>query len=135
MTAENAREALKRSKDKRLHVPRDDGRQAKIDALEDFTLESALTEAELEEAKGAALDRLHELERIWRGIVGWEPYRRGKTDQSIDEAKRSMSPENAAMYEDMEDERHLIRRLQGEIDRLEADVAKASRAYTMLTGP
>lgn len=131
MTRGEARTVLEQSAAMKLVVPRDDGRQAKIDALEDYVLASAGMQADLSAARGAAQDRLAVNERAWRDVTGWEPFRQGKTDQSIDLAKRHLKPDE---YEELEEDRHLIRRLSAEIERLEADYAKASRAYTMLQG-
>lgn len=112
-------------------IPRDEGQRARIDALEDYMLETAYHQGELSEARLELYDSLRTVEEEWAELVGWESFRKGKTDASVDEAKAKCRPDLARARRQA---KYLIARLSEEIDRLEKDATKASRAYTLATG-
>jgi hypothetical protein len=112
-------------------IPRDQGARARIDALEDYMLLIAWHQGELSEARLGLYDELRTVNDAWAELVGWENFRRGKTDASIDEAKAKARPDLARARRQAQ---WLVARLTEEIDRLEKDATKASRAYTLATG-
>lgn len=103
----------------------------RMDALEEFMLLSAYWSGECHGARLELLGELHRLEREWAAITGWEPFRQGKTDASVDQAKATLRPD---LWNELVDKRWLVKRLSDEIDRLDRDATKVSRAYTMLQG-
>lgn len=102
----------------------------KASALEDYMLLSAYYHGELCEERLTEQIAVRPDEVEWRDLVGWEPMRRGKTVSSIDDAKAMLRPE---LWARIDDARWRIARLTEQIDRLDRDATKASRAYTMLT--
>lgn len=127
-----ARDVLDAAKKLRMpRVKREDGQRARIDALEDYMLLTAWHQGELSEARLGLYDELRTVNDAWAELVGWENFRRGKTDASIDEAKAKVRPDLARARTQAQ---WLIARLTEEIDRLEKDATKASRAYTLATG-
>lgn len=107
--------------------------RVRVDALEEFMLVSAFHQGEMGEERLELLDELRDFETEWRAIPAekWAPHRVGTTLGSIDEAKAAVMP---ALWETITDKRWQIKRLSEEIDRLERDATKVSRAYTMISG-
>jgi len=103
----------------------------KSDALEEFTLVSAFHAGNLHAERLAAHEQLRDLTSEWEHLEGWEPFRRSKTEAAVDDAKRQLRPD---LYDAIRDARWTIARLGEEIDRLERDAQKCSRAYTMIAG-
>lgn len=132
MSETPAREKLAAAAKLRMpRIPREQGARARIEALEDYLLETAWHQGELSEARLLLYDSLRTVDQEWEQLAGWEPFRRGKTDASIDHAKAQLRPELAQARSQA---KYLIARLTEEIDRLERDATKASRAYTLATG-
>jgi hypothetical protein len=118
----------------KLRVPRVErelGVRARVEALEDYLLESAWHQGELAEARLELYGQLRELEEKWDHLDGWQALKRTKTEAAVDDAKRQLRPE---LYDGIKKARWLIRRLSEEIERLERDATKCSRAYTLATG-
>jgi hypothetical protein len=107
--------------------------RVRVDQLEEYLLLSAFTQGKISEARLELADELHDLELDWSRIPKeeWEPHRVGKTMASIDEAKAVLHPQR---WEKIRDLRWQIRVMTDEIDRLERDATKVSRAYTMISG-
>ena len=103
----------------------------RIEALETYLLDVAHMQGELEQARLDTHDALRHVEGEWEDLQGWEMLRRGKTDRSIDDAKRQLRPE---LWDAICKARWLIARLTEQIERLERDATKVSRAYTLMTG-
>lgn len=105
--------------------------RVKIDELESYLLLTAFQQGELAAERLEALVTLRELERQWDHLTGWEGLKRTRTEAAVDDAKRQMSP---LLYDQKRDLEWTIKRLSEEIDRLERDATKVSRAYTFITG-
>lgn len=103
----------------------------KCDALEEFTLVSAFHAAELHEERLGLHEQLRDLSSEWDHLDGWQPFRRSKTETAVEDAKRQLRPD---LFDAIAGLRWTIGRLSEEIDRLERDAVKVSRAYTMLAG-
>lgn len=117
-----------------LRVPvfeKDAGSATKIAGLEDYLLLSAYTVGEMHEERAHLELELKGLSRDWSQLVGWEPLARGKTDTAAEAAKAQLRPD---LHDEMEDLRHWIKQLNREIDRLDNEAKKVSRAYTLITG-
>lgn len=117
-----------------LRVPvfaRDCDPRVKLDALEEFMLVSAHWAGEIHYERLQLRIELAERERSWERMEGWQAFRRGKTDSSIDQAKAELEPE---LWERLQSLRWLERQLSCEYDRLDRDATKVSRAYTILQG-
>jgi hypothetical protein len=125
-------EALKTSKGLRVPVfehgvsPR-----VKIEQLESYLLLSAFQQGELAEERLDALVTFEDLRREWDHLEGWEPYKRTRTEAGVEDAKRQLRPD---LYDQRRDLEWTIKRLSEEIERLERDATKVSRAYSMTTG-
>lgn len=121
---------------RKLRVPvfeRGVAARTRVDALESFMLLSAFQQGEMSEERLDLLDELRDLELEWRKVPAeeWAQHRVGTTLGSIEEAKAVVRP---ALHETLVDKRWQIKRLTEEIDRLERDATKVSRAYTMIQG-
>lgn len=103
----------------------------KSDAMEEFMLLSAYWQGEMNEARHTLLVEAAPLQDEWDKLDGWQPFREGRTDQSVDAAKRVIRED---LWDALQEKRRKVRYLSNEIDRLERDAAKVSRAYTMLAG-
>jgi hypothetical protein len=125
-----------------LRIPRFDERDTtgmRIEKLEDYLLTAAVTSGELEEGRLYCYQALHDFERQWRNLQGWEihlPNRRGtapSTQPQIVEAKRLADP---GLYENIVEMKFLVARLSEQIHRLHkmADDQVASRIYTLMAG-
>lgn len=98
---------------------------------EDFLLTSAWWAAELCEERLLAQESKWDLDEKWENTDGWQQFRQGKTDTSVDRAKAMFMPELAEGRRKAE---WLIARLGEQIDRLERDAAKVSRAFKISSG-
>lgn len=105
--------------------------QVKSEALEDFMLLSAYCAGECHEERLGVFEELERLEVEWEGLIGWENLRRGSTDKSVEVAKRDFRPR---LHGAIRLARFRVRRLTEEIDRLDRDATKVSRAYSIITG-
>jgi hypothetical protein len=103
----------------------------RINDLEDHISLTAYYQGELEDERTDAYDELELLNREWDSMQGWQVYREGRTDASIDHAKGQVNPELARKRKAL---KYTIARLSEQIDRMERDASKASRIYTLLTG-
>jgi hypothetical protein len=103
----------------------------RIEDLEDHISITAYYQGELEDERTEHYDELEDLLRQWDGIEGWQTFRTGRTDASIDQAKAQLNP---GLWRQIKAKRYLIARLCEQIDRMERDATKASRIYTLLTG-
>lgn len=105
----------------------------KIDALEEYLLLSAHVQGDLTEERLDWMSRLVPLKDEWDHLPqeDWGHLRRTRTETAVTHAKRQVRPE---LYDDMMDIDWMIKRLTEEIDRMERDASKCSRAYTMITG-
>src|SRR3954470_4400343 len=124
----------------KLRIPRFDDRDTtgmRIEKLEDYLLTAAVTSGELEEGRLYCYQMLHDCERDWRELPGWEihlPDRKGAyTQPQIVEAKRLTDPD---LYERIVEMKFLAARLSEQIHRLHkmADDQVASRIYSMMAG-
>jgi chromosome segregation ATPase len=112
-------------------VPRELGPRARVEALEDHILVTANAQAGLGRARLEVHDQLRLLEEEWDHLEGWEMARRTRTNAGVEDAKRQLKP---ALYDGIKRARWLVKRLTEQIDRLEGDFQKCSRAYTIATG-
>lgn len=116
-----------------MRAPRydkDKGRRERIDELEAYLLESAFMQGELTETRVDFEQTLWPLEEVWANLTGWEHLRRTRTETAVTAAKRMVDPET---YNAMEDIKWIITKLTQEIDRMERDSSKVSRAFSMET--
>lgn len=117
-----------------LRVPvfqRGTNARAKAEAMEEFMLLSAYWQGELNEERHRLIAEAAPHQDEWDKLEGWEPYRDGRTDESVDRAKRVIRED---LWDVLQVKRRRVRALSNEIDRLERDASKVSRAYTMLSG-
>lgn len=105
--------------------------QAKAAAMEEFMLLSAYWQGELNLDRHLVLADAAPLQDEWDKLEGWESFRQGRTDSSVDAAKRVIRED---LWDALQEKRRRVRALTNEIDRLERDASKVSRAYTMLSG-
>lgn len=129
---EEPRDPLEMAVAMRLPVfPPDTGARVKIDALESYILVSAFWSGEMNEERQVLMAAGATLQDQWDFLEGWEMLRQGKTDESINEAKRALRPD---LWSQLQATRRRVKALAEEIDRLERDYVKASRVYTLITG-
>lgn len=135
MTVDEARQVVYAAA--RLRLPRLKdlgGTQARVAALEDYLVETAIHRGELEEARLHLQDALGELLEQWDMIEGWQqltPALSKRTQDDIRRAKRTCRPD---LHEGIRVAKNVIARLCEQIRRLEKDDDAASRLYTMVTG-
>lgn len=112
---------------------REERGKARVSALEEAMLLSAFHSAELFEVRFDLLDEKRPLDDEWFSMVGWEGLRATgrKTEAGVDEAKARLKPDVAKQRDELA---WWITRLTEEIDRLERDATKCSRAYAMISG-
>lgn len=128
-------EALRLSSQLRVPVfKREDAIRTRITQLEEAMLVNAFHAGNLAEERLEAMEKLRPLDDEWDTMVGWESVRSSgrKTEAGVDEAKAKLNPDLARQRRDLN---WTIARLTEEIDRLERDATKCSRAYTMIAGP
>lgn len=111
--------------------PRDAPPGVRSAGMEEFMLVSAFHAGNLHEERLEAHAALEPLKREWELLEGWQALQRGKTVESMNAAKRTLRPD---LHDKISDLGWTIRRLTEELDRLERDATKVSRAYTMLMG-
>lgn len=111
--------------------PRGTNSRVKSEQMEEFMLLSAYWQGELNEERHRLIVEAAPHQDEWDKLEGWEPYRDGRTDESVDRAKRVIRED---LWDILQVKRRRVRALTNEIDRLERDAAKVSRAYTMLSG-
>jgi hypothetical protein len=117
-----------------LRVPVQDPEKPRsefADELGTFMLISAFWSGEMNAIRFDARQALDDLELRWSKLTGWEGMVRGRTNESVEAAKRDFDPD---LWEHVHYRRCQIRDLDTEIDRLDRDATKVSRAYTILIG-
>lgn len=125
-------EALEKSKGLRMPLfEKGTAPRVKIDELESYLLLTAWQQGELAEERLDALVTLQDLEHQWDHLDGWQGLKRTRTEAAVEDAKRQVAPQ---LYDQKRDLEWTIKRLSEEIDRLERDATKVSRAYSMMTG-
>lgn len=107
--------------------------RTKIEALEEYTLLSAHVQGDLTEERLEWMSRLVPLQDQWDHMPQeeWGHLRRTRTETAVTHAKRVARPD---LYDEIQEIQWMIKRLTEEIDRMDKDASKVSRAYTMLTG-
>lgn len=119
---------------KRLRIPtfeKGTSPRVKIDELETYLLLSAFTQGDLSEERLDVLVLLKPVQRRWEHLGGWESLKQTRTEAGVKDAKRRVDPQ---LYDELQDLEWKVKRLTEEIDRLERDATKVSRAYSMITG-
>lgn len=118
----------------KMRVPRftqEDTVGTKVARYEDYMMETAFVEGELTEERVQQLLRKAPLKHRWDHMQGWDHLVKGRTEGAVTRAKAQVNP---LLYDELEEIDWLVKRLSEEIDRMQRDAAKCSRAYTMLTG-
>lgn len=103
----------------------------KISEMEDYLLLSSWTQGELTEERVRWLMDKVAVQHEWDHLTGWEELRRTRTETAVTQAKRQVRPD---LYDRLQEIEWMVRRLGEEIDRMEREATKASRAYTLMTG-
>ncbi len=145
MEIERAREILFEAS--RLRVPKfrhqregdlpPHSQQEKVHLLECYSVDAARWRSFLEEARLYVDEAVQRLSLDWRALEGWEEnLPEGKklkdaTKEVITEAKRKT---NDDLWRSLENGRHLVKQLSGQIRRIEKDEERVSRLYTFITG-
>lgn len=113
--------------------PEDIEAHDKIEALEDYLLETARIRHDLELGRLFLEDAWEGIDDQWRDVKGYEVFLNGKpkTIQEVDEAKRQVEPD---LFFSRRRCIKLLRQLGHQNRRMEHDDAVCSRAYTMLVG-
>lgn len=107
-------------------------RTARVEALEDYLVETAIARGQLEEARLYVHEALDRLMAEWDDIEGWEmQLANRRTQDDIRRAKKTIRPD---LHDSIRAGKHVAARLSEQIRRLEGDDAAASRVYTMVTG-
>lgn len=104
------------------------GRIEKIAALEDYMLMAAFYVGVLHEERLHAHVELAPLQREWETV---QPLVRGKTARDAEDSRRRARPELASRIAIL---RWRVDRLSEELQRLDREHDKVSRAYTLMTG-
>jgi hypothetical protein len=112
-------------------IPREEGSQARLNALEDHMIEATYQRADLMEARLEVYGSVRELKEAWDHIEGYQALKRTKTEAAVDDAKRQLRPD---LYDGIRKGEWLIARLTEQIDRLDRETYICSRAYTFATG-
>lgn len=108
----------------------------RVDALEDYLNLTAITRAELEEARLYAQAALRELSVQWDAIEGWEIHIRRRrsemTRADVAAAKAECRPD---LHAGLTEAKWLVDRLSEQIHRISGmgDDQVASRLYTVIT--
>jgi hypothetical protein len=127
-----ARERLDEAAKQRMpRIARDQGSRARLDALEDYMLETAYHRGDLMEARLEVYELRHTLREEWDHLDGWQALKRTKTETAVEDAKRQLRPD---LYDGIKQAEWLIARLTEQIDRLDREATICSRAYTFATG-
>lgn len=134
MTLEEARQKLNAALPLRTPLldPHAPGR-AKVEALEDYMATASFHRGELEEALVWVYDAGAVLRHEWEQIEGYEVAlpRGDRTQAAVNEAKRTIDP---GTWQGIQEAKHLVDRIGGQIRKLEKDDATVSRLYTLITG-
>jgi hypothetical protein len=116
----------------------DMGPRQKVELLEDYLNLTAVTRAELEEARLWAHMALRELGEEWDRIQGWGMHLSSgngrHTKDDVIAAKREIRPE---LHDALKEAKWLVERISEQIERLGArmgDDQVASRIYTLIAG-
>lgn len=123
----------------KVRMPRfgpDQAPRERIELLEDYLNLTAVTRAELDEARLCAHAAVKALSDEWDAIQGWGMHLPGNgrhTQADVDRAKAEIRPDLAGAVKDA---RWLVSRLTEQIDRLSrmGDDQVASRIYTLISG-
>lgn len=114
---------------------RDEHPREKIAALEDYLVETAIVEGEVQELRLSAYRELAACEAAWSAISGWESHLRrpGKTPTIAerDEAKARIDPDTARL---LRDAKWTVTRCNEAIERLDRETKRVSRLYAFITG-
>lgn len=105
-------------------------RTERVSQLEDYMLLSAYWLGECHSERLEHYQALARLEEEWSGVTAWDLGSRA-TQAQVDEAKRTVAPD---VWTSMKRARWRVDRLTEEIERLDRDATKVSRAYTLITG-
>lgn len=103
----------------------------RIESLEEHMLLSAYTQGDLTEERLDWMARLVPVERDWDAVIVSKEDLRSRTEKAVTAAKAQLRPD---LYRAKTDAEWMIARLSEEIDRMEKDAARCSRAYTMISG-
>lgn len=103
----------------------------KIGQLEDYLLLSAYSIGEMHEERVDFETALRDLDEQWDEIEGYQALMASKTVAGADAARAKLRPDLAASRREL---RHWVKQLDREIERLDNEASKVSRAYTMITG-
>lgn len=138
MTSEEIHDVLQRAAE--VTMPRftpDMGPREKVELLEDYLNQTAVTRAELEQGRLWAHMALRELTAQWDDIKGWGmhlPSSGRQTKDDVIAAKREVRPD---LHQGLTEAKWLVERLSEQIERLGArmgDDQVASRIYTLIAG-
>lgn len=108
----------------------DTPRSERVNQLEDYMLLSAYWLGECHSERLESYQELGRLEEQWGEVTTWDLGSR-VTQAQVEEAKRNVDPE---CWTSMKRARWRVDRLSEEIERLDRDATKVSRAYTLITG-
>jgi hypothetical protein len=91
-----ARERLDEAAKQRMpRIARDQGSRARLDALEDYMLETAYHRGDLMEARLEVYELRHTLREEWDHLDGWQALKRTKTETAVEDATRQLRPDRA----------------------------------------
>ena len=102
-------------------------RSVRVGGLENHLLLSACVQADLHEERIAWERELWELDQRWAHVRDWEHNLVGRTEKAIIAAKAQAAPE---LYAKKRGAEWIVKLLTQEIDRMESDATKVSRAMT-----
>lgn len=104
----------------------------KIAALEEYLLLTAYYQGDLAKERLEWQVKLVPIRDAWDHLTGWEHLKlTSRSEKAVASSKRQVRPD---LYDRLMDHDWMIARLTEEIDRMERDATKASRAYTLMTG-
>lgn len=105
----------------------------KVEAIEDYLVDTAIARGELEHARLVVHEALGVLLDEWDDLEGWEVLLKANrpTQDDVRRAKKTVRPE---LHDAINDAKRLVARLSDQISRLEQDDKAASRSYTIITG-
>lgn len=114
------------------------GGAEKISALEDYLLESAYMQAELEEARHYLTYTVETLKQQIAEMTGYEALLPAKSQDRLTEADRNHAKAQAApeLFAAGKEARMLLETVKRQVERFrfEAGQGPISRAYTLITG-
>lgn len=105
----------------------------RVRQMEEYIQVTGYWEGELNEERVRWLVNKVEIQDEWDRIPReeWEQHRRTKTETAVAQAKRMVRPD---LYDQMQDNEWMVRRLTDEIARMGREYDRASRVYTLVTG-